>query len=74
MLTIISPYAVVSVQMLVAMCRYILAFNIRSVGRERVICQRRRKKEKQTSCKKPLLRPQFTFYQVEGIEFTCKSL
>ena len=63
MLAIISPYAVVSVQMLVATCRYILVFKIRSVGWERFIYQRRGKKGKQTSCKNPLPRPQFTFYQ-----------
>lgn len=62
MLTIISPYADVSVQMLVATCRYILVFNIRGVGRERFIYLRRGKKEMQISCKTPLLTPQFTFW------------
>lgn len=51
MLTIISPYADVSVQMPVATCRYILVFNIRGVGRERFIYLKRGKKEMQTHAK-----------------------
>lgn len=83
MLTVISPYADVSVQMLVASCRYILVFNIRGVGRERFIYLKRGKKEMRTSCKNPLPMPQFTFYERnegmekerrEGIKHTCKSL
>lgn len=61
MLAIISPYAIMSVQMLMAVCRCILVFNIRSLRRERFVYQRR-EKEKQTLCKNPLPRPQFTFY------------
>jgi len=63
MLAKISPNAVVSVQMLVATSRYILVLNPRSMGRERFIYQRRGKKEKQTLCKTPLPRSQFTFCQ-----------
>lgn len=68
MLAIISLYAVVSVQMLVATCIYILVFNIRSMGRETFIYQRREKDEKQTSCKNPLPRPQFNFFQEKELD------
>lgn len=61
MLAVISSYTVVSVQMLVAMCRCILVLNIRSLRRERFVYQRRGK-DKQTLCKTSLPGPQFTFY------------
>lgn len=61
MLTVISPYADVSVQMPVATCRLYLGVQHQGCGERKIYLAKEREEGDADTCKNPLLTPQFTF-------------
>lgn len=71
---IIFPYAVLSIQILVAMCRYILALNIRGVGEIKFYLPKKKEEGEANIMLKAFAQATVYLLPSEETEFMCKSL